>query len=159
MMSDTIVVEKRPIEAELERYIAARLKGIQEARLDTLEDLTLEEIFAGSNPYLLRSSFHAVEALFSQSLERYLYTRDKAAFDRLAHDIKDFADRLAQPIAEPAEILESFAGSNLPLRFVVQEASDRCHNRLLGQFYLRFSNEDASINWQRLARFVSACNE
>lgn len=122
------------------------LLRFQQARLETRNRLTLEDIFRGRNPYLLRERYHAAHEIVSSSLERYLYALDEAQLD--AHPL---------PCLEPAELVAQFARAKLPLQNEVLDARDRAENRLLMEFYTRLCTDDAVIDWQLLTRFILEC--
>ncbi len=121
-----------------------QLGQLQAARLEALENLRLEDIFDGRNLYHLRAAYHSAAELVSDMFDRYLFAEDEARFDELP-----------MPAMDPVATANLFARGKLPLHFELQEARVNCLHRLLHDFYLRLCNEDATINWQLLARFVA----
>lgn len=136
-----------PSRSNEDHFFMDQLRQLQEARLETLQCLRLEDIFEGKNLYHLRATYHSAAELVSDTFDRYLFAEDEARFDELP-----------MPVADPEATANLFARGNLPLHFELQEARVNCLHRLLHDFYQRLCNKDASIDWSRVARFVEPGN-
>lgn len=144
-----------PQTQEVKQYIAASIHSLQMARLDTVKSATLENLVRGRNPYFLRARGQAAHLLMSQCLDCYLASMDKVHFEKFSRELAAFTARRGRLSPQPSDVIESFAHDALPLRIELLEAYDKCLHRLLREFYLQLCNEDATINWERLTRFIS----
>ncbi len=140
---------------EVKQYIAANIHSLQQARLDTLKNATLEDLFRGRNPYYLRAQGQAAHQLMRGSLDHYLESTDETHFANFSRDLAQFSSRENQHPMEPSDIIEHFAHGRLPMRIELLEAYDRSLHRLLRLFYLQFCDDDANVHWECLTRFIS----
>lgn len=139
---------------EVREHIEANLHRLQQTRLDTLNNATLEDVFKDRNPYLLRATRKVAFELLRHCLDNYLLSVDEILFSNFSREVSAFMARRSQQLLEPATILELFAQDNLPLRIELLEAYDRAINRLTYQFSLEFCDEEANIDWEQLTRFI-----
>ncbi|MCY4539069.1 MAG: PmeII family type II restriction endonuclease [Chloroflexi bacterium] len=167
---------------EVSQYIEANLHILQQKRLDTLNNATLEDVFKNRNPYLLRATVSDAISLLDRCMERYIASADERIFDNfllgVAACTAQISDESVSRIdgdnrrlyrreswesvsGSPTlylEILRAFSPEKLPLRTELLEARDRSLHRLLLQFYQLLCNEDATVDWERLTEFISECD-
>lgn len=146
--------EKDLINQEVRNYIDASLCSLQQARPDKRNTATLEDLFKSRNPYLLRSTRKVASQLVRYCLDNYLLSADEIYFANFLRELSTFTARRSRQILEPSAIIELFAQDALPLRIELLTAYDRAINRLTHQFYVELCDEDANIDWERLARFI-----
>ena len=140
---------------EVRQYLAIRIHSLQQARLQTLNNATLKDLFKGRNPYLLRATGQAAYQLMQKSLDHYLASTDAVHFANFSRDLAAFMEQSSGWQVEPADIIEHFAQDTMPLRVDILEEYDRSYNRLTAQFYLEFCDEDATIDWECFTRFIT----
>lgn len=134
--------------------IDASLCSLQQARLALRNEATLEDILKGRNPYFLRSTRKVAFQLSSYCLDNYLLSVDEMLFANFSRELSAFAARRGQQSLKSSEILELFAQDDLPLEFELLSAYSRASNRLLYELYTEFCDEDASIDWEKLTRYI-----
>ena len=149
-----ISVKTEPLSQEVRNYIDANLHSLQQARLDTRNTATLEDLFKSRNPYFLRSTRKVAFQLVRYCLDNYLLSVDENHFANFSRDLATFTARHSQLILEPSAILALFAQDDLPLRIELLTAYDRAINRLTHHFYVELCDENADIDWERLTRFI-----
>ncbi len=142
------------INPEVRDYVAAKLYSLQQARLNTVNSATLEDLFRGRNLYYLRASGQAAHQLMRDALDSYLAIEDEAHFVAFQNELESAAARYKLPQPKPSDIIDHVAPDNLPLRFEIQDAYSRAYNRLTHKFFADICDEDAGIDWQRLTRFI-----
>ena len=152
-----VPVTTESLPEDFKDYLAESIPSLQRARLDTLKNATLEDLFKGRNPYLLRGIGQEAYQLMSRILDYYLASTDEAHFEKFSRDLSTFLKRSTSQQVEPADIIEHFVPKRLPLRIELLTAYDHTYNRLTRQFYVELCGEDTQIDWGRLTRFISQC--
>ncbi len=140
---------------EVRNYIDANLYNLQQARLDKRNNATLEDLFKSRNPYFLRSTGKVTFQLVRYCLDNYLLSVDEILFANFSHELSAFTVRRGQQLLEPSAILELFARDDLPMWIELSTAYDRAINRLTYLCYQELCDEQANMDWKRLARLVS----
>ena len=144
---------------EVRNQIDTSLYSLQAARLAKRNNVTLEDLLRGRNPYFLRSTRKVAFRLVSHCLDNFLLSADEMLFANFSRELSTFTAQCSQQLLEPAALLERFAQDDLPLRIELLTAYARASNRMTHQFYEEFCDENHRIIWERLARFISAIDQ
>ena len=150
-------VRTNVLSPEARNYIEEKIELLQLKRLDTLNSLTLAEIFKDRSPFFFRATEHAAHKLVRNCLDHYLASTNEAMFADFEREFAPLLERGNLQNIEPIDIIDCFAKDRLPLWTELLESYDKCLHRLLWQFYQQLCNEDATINWERMAQFISEC--
>ncbi len=162
--------------------VETTLRELQQNRISVRNDLTLIALFRGKSPYYLRATTDVVSCLVSRVYEYHLaqvdeqvfvgflgiavtdsmpaYDEDITSNDNSYQQLPSIEQHVPSRLRQMPNLglFDLLAHRTMPFSAELCCAHERNLTRLTRQFYQQLCTDDAAIDWQRLAQFVSESN-